>query len=138
MYVFVAVTGRVIQRTLVQGGAETDKEKQKVGEVTSATSGATGASSSKESAGGPGSSTGKVAPKTPRAKGKVTADEDDEMAEDDEAEVGAEDDEEDMDADIAALEAMEVEAATPSKKRGRPATKAKSKAKAKATPKAQA
>ena len=49
-----------------------------------------------------------------------------------------EDGEDDMDADIAALEAMEVEAATPSKKRGRPATKAKSKAKAKATPKAQA
>ena len=59
------------------------------------------------------------------------------MAEDDEAEVGAEDVEEKMDADIAALEAMEVEAPS-SKKRGRPATKARSTAKAKATPKAQA
>ncbi len=76
--------------------------------------------------GGPGSTKGKVEPKTPRVKGKVTADDDDQQAGDDKAGNEEEDDDVDMDDDIAALEAMEAEASTPGKKRGRPKAEPKS------------
>ena len=119
MYVFIAVTGRIILRTLALGEKKENekKDKEKKGE-------AAGASSSK--AGGPGSTKGKVEPKTPRVKGKVTADDDDQQAGDDEAGNEEEDDDVDMDEDIAALEAMEAEASTPGKKRGRPKAEPKS------------
>ena len=119
MYVFIAVTGRIILRTLALGEKKENekKDKEKKGE-------AAGASSSK--AGGPGSTKGKVEPKTPRVKGKVTADDDDQQAGDDKAGNEEEDDDVDMDDDIAALEAMEAEASTPGKKRGRPKVEPKS------------
>ena len=122
MYVFIAVTGRVILRTVMHGATEQAKENEKNNEEKKP-----------EASGGPGSSTGKVEPKTPRVKGKITADEADDKAEDDE-EQDEDEDANDMDADLAALEKMEAEAsATPSnnKKRGRPAKKAEAKSSSK-------
>ena len=140
LYVFIAVTGRVLLRTVLPGATEQNEknkqnEKQKEKQNEKGQGEAASSSTGGASSGGPGSSTGKVEPKTPQVKGKVTADEHDETAGDDEA---MEEGEGDMDADIAALEAMEAEATTPKdgKKRGRPKNQAVPKSGKKAKAKA--
>lgn len=140
MYVFIAVTGRVILRTVMPGDPswghkKKQNDKQKQEEAASSTPAGS-------SSGGPGSSTGNVEPKTPKTKGKITADDADDMAGDDEANDEDQEQQQDDEDALEALEAMEAEAATPvsgsGKKRGRPKSAAKAEPKAGKKPKAKA
>ena len=152
-YTFIAVTGRVVARTVLpSGGTQVEEvdvpsKKSKTSEKSEKSEKAENSEKSEKSqksksSGGPGSASGSASFQTPKKKGVVSADKKD--GEDDDAGDDEADDDEEEEGDVeedevAALEALEAAAGgTPSdsgKKRGRPkkgaAGKASSKKKAK-------
>ena len=138
-YTFIAVTGRVVARTILPEQQQSEKSMQSVQSEKSEQS---KPQKRKAEEGGPGSSSGKASLATPKKKGKITADDGADDVENDEEEdenSGEEDDGgiDDMDDEMAQLEAMENEASgsTSGKKRGRPKASGKGKASAKKKPK---
>ena len=132
-YTFIAVTGRVVARTIMPdgsaGSSEGTKSKSK-SEQPNSQSEQSEQSKSSDKCGGPGSASGPASVATPQKKGKRTADDDgkdgneEEEVDEDQEEEPADDD------DLAALEAMEMEESgggpnESGKKRGRPKKGAK-------------
>ena len=124
-YTFIAITGRVVARTVLPEQHDEDEQPTKKTKTGSSPSGPT------SSPGGPGSASGAVPFKTPPKKGKVTADdaveEDNGEEEDAVAEDGAEGGEEcDNEDELAQLEALEA-SSNGNKQLGRGRPKAESK-----------
>ena len=115
-FTFIPVTGKVIARTIASPcGAQSGS---KVVQASSSSDGQ-GAAKKKE---GPGSASGADIPKTPKSKGNIVKDDDEEV---DMEEAGGEEDEDagdgedgnDLDKELAALEQGEAEAKTKKEKK---------------------
>ena len=130
-YTFIAVTGRVILRTVMPASdadkkdTKTDSKSESKSQGKNVKQAASSSSSGNKDAkgpgkdGGPGSAAGKKPPVTPKAKGKkLTADEDVDEDFDEEDDAAILDDEDGIDNELAALD--ELESAAVPKKRGRP------------------
>ena len=134
-FTFMAVTGRVIARTILGADSSTNTSKQSMQSMQSTKS--QSPTPKKQTLSGPGSSSGSVPPPKPKSAGKrlvnmVASDEDDASADDDADDDGDEAaDGDDDDGDLEALERLEKEVGSKkSKLRGKPAGKpAKKKAK---------
>ena len=93
-YTYIAVTGKVIARTIQHNPPEQSKQSNQSRQASSAASSSTGpgrsqdkkgtrnASSAASLSAGPGSASGKIVPTTPKLKGKIKAGEEDEAEED--------------------------------------------------------
>jgi hypothetical protein len=121
-YTFIAVTGRVVARTVLPEQRDEDEQPtKKKAKTGSSPSGPT------SSSGGPGSASGKAPFKTPLTKGKVTADDEVEEDNGEEEDAVEEDGEEGDDEDeLAQLEPLEASSCSNNQPgRGRPKAESK-------------
>ena len=127
-YTFIAVTGKVIARTIQHNPSEPSQQSQSVASKSGSSKSGSSKSekpqqsqSAASSSAGPGSVAGKVEPATPKVKGKIEAgeEEDDDDAEE-EVEADADEDEEgDEENELAALEALQEKSVPKAKPKGR-------------------
>ena len=122
-YTYIAVTGKVIARTIQHQPSEQSKKSNTTDEPVAPSSAEGSKSTAASSSGGPGSSSGDKPPSTPKLKGAINAgeeaqddDDDDENEVDDDGEAG----EAGEDEELAELEALQAQhAPTPKKKQGK-------------------